>query len=148
MGRLDLSGMTGALAREWYGWLRAQRSGCCSLRFASTDGRVYFVCMGWHYVGDGRGDDGDGYAVCWKIGRQSPSCAMWCDFDLDFEMPYDPVTGDVDDTVEEVVCRRIGRGPSSRWSVPEGCRGWDALAARMRKAARRVFRDWERNGGD
>jgi len=77
---------------------------------------------------------------------------MQCDLDVDFEMPYvteqmakdDPglCEGGVDDTIEEVECEKIVNRKSWRWSSPIGYRGWDRLAARMRKVARRVYRDW------
>ena len=59
--------------------------------------------------------------------------------------------GDVDDTLEEVECKKVVHKPYKcwsrtwhpwRWSVPAGYRDWNALAARIRKTARRVYRDW------
>ena len=145
MRTCDLMTLTGKVVREWYAWLRKGGCGCCSIHFASTDTHRYCVCMGWHDYGEepdgGRGFP-DGHRVAWKIGRQTHGNAMQCDLDADFEMPYvtegmakaDPglCEGDVDDTLEEVEC--LARP-----------RDWDALAARMRKTARRVYNDWKDN---
>lgn len=104
------------------------------------------------------------WKIAWKIGRQTHCNAMQCDFDVDFEMPYvteemakaDPklCEGDVDDTCEVVECVKIIHKPFKycgktwrpwRWSVPKGYRDWNALAAHIRKTARRVWRDWKDN---
>ena len=57
---------------------------------------------------------------------------MQCDFDTDFEMPYDEETGDVDDTLRLV-------------EFPETAtmKEWNAIASEMRKTARRVWKDWK-----
>lgn len=130
-----LEEVSGSLMREWHAWLRENGCGCCSLQFADTDMYRYFVCMGWHDMGEG------GWSICWKIGRQTRNSAMQCDLDLDFEMPFvtegmakadgSLVEGDVDDTLEVV-------------GNPVDSRGWDALAADMRKEARRVFGKWSK----
>lgn len=152
-----LSELTGKTVRGWYEWLRERDAGCRSVCFASTDKYRYFVCMGWHDYGEGPDKERgftDGFRVAWKIGRQTHNNIVQCDLDVDFEMPYDTETGDVDNTLEEVTCGKIVHKPYKcwgktwhlwRWSVPIGYRDWNALAARMRKVARRVWRDWKDN---
>ena len=162
----DLMKLTGRLVKEWYNWLRAEGDGCCSICFDSTGKYDYVVCMGWHHCDDGPVVDEKGnqvyeglvpkyravWKIAWKIGRQTRNSIMQCDFDVDFEMPYDNETGDVDDTLEVVKCEKIVHKPYKRWgktwhpwrwSVPAGYRDWNALAARMRRQARRVFKDWK-----
>lgn len=165
----DLKNLTGKMVKAWYTWLRAAEQGCCSLWFASTDKYRYCVCMGWHHYDDEMVLDGHGnpvttkwgvkyrpvWKVAWKIGRQTHNNIMQCDLDVDFEMPYvteamakaDPklCDGGVDDTLEVVECTKIVHPKTSRWSKPDGYRSWNALAAYMRKTARRVWRDWKDN---
>lgn len=161
MRELYLNDLTGKMVKEWYEWLLKEGMGCCSRPFAITDKYRYCVCMGWHNYGDvkpwsDKDEYGaDGFRVAWKIGRQTLNNIMQCDLDVDFEMPYvtkamakaDPelCEGDVDDTLEEVECEKIVHPKSWRWSSPKGYRDWDALAARMRKVARRVWRNWKDN---
>ena len=163
----DLNKLTGKMVKEWYEWLRSEEMGCCSIWFESTNKYRYVVCMGWHHYDDEPVLDENskhvrenGFAkfnpvwkVAWKIGRQTHNNIMQCDFDIDFEMPY--VTeamaksdrslceGDVDDTLEVVDCDKIINVKTCRWSTPKGYRDWNAIAANMRKTARRVFRDWK-----
>lgn len=162
----DLMKLTGRLVKEWYNWLRAEGDGCCSVCFDSTGKYDYAVCMGWHHCDDDPVVDEKGnqvyeglvpkyravWKIAWKIGRQTRNSIMQCDFDVDFEMPYDNETGDVDDTLETIECEKIVHKPYKcwgktwhpwRWSVPAGYRDWNALAARMRRQARRVFKDWK-----
>ena len=122
----SLRDVTGKFIKESVEWLEKEQMGCCSVCFATDDTYNYAVCIGWH-------DSGDGWVVAWKIGRQTTNNVMQCDLDVDFEMPYNPKTGDVDDTLEtiEVVDGR-----------PVGYRSWADLAAHMRKVARRVWREW------
>lgn len=159
MRYMELNKLTGKMIKEWYAWLRKNEMGCCSIWFASTDKYRYCVCMGWHDYGEGPDEErgfADGFRVAWKIGRQTHNNIMQCDLDVDFEMPYvtgkmakdDPELreGDVDDTLEEVEARRTERkGVMVFWHAPKGYRSWNALAATMRKVARRVYRDWRDN---
>lgn len=152
MQYMELNKLTGKMTKGWYEWLRKEDMGCCSIWFASTDKYRYCVCVGWHNLGDGPKEKNyDHWAVAWKIGRQTHDNIMQCDFDVDFEMPY--VTeamakanpklceGNVDDTCEEVFADNRP-GIIGGWTSPKGYRSWDALASRMRKVARRVYRDW------
>lgn len=129
--RKTIDRVTGAFARGWYEALteRPDEGGCCHLEYASDDRYRYSVCMGWADAYDT--PDGPRWAVAWKIGRQTHNNIMQCDIDVDFEMPYDEDTGEVDDT----------------WRLVDQYRSWAALAREMREEARRVFRTWKRKGG-
>jgi len=107
------------------------------------------------------GEETNGWRICCKIGRQTHNSIMQCDYDVDFEMPYvteamakaDPTLceGGVDDTNEVVVLKwgkvltkgRNGYIDSLKLGAPVGYRDWNALAAYMRRTARRVWRDWK-----
>ena len=109
------------------------------------------------------GEEKGGWRICWKIGRQTHNSITQCDYDIDFEMPYvtakmaeaDPglVEGDVDDTNEDIVLKwgkvlakdRNGCVKLMRLGAPVGYRSWNDLAGRVRKTARRVWRDWKDN---
>ena len=124
----DLRDVTGKFARESVEWLREDQSnGCCSICFATDDRYNYAVCIGWHYTGSD-------WVVAWKVGRQTTNSVMQSDLEVDFEMPYDPETGDVDDTLETI---EVTGGK------PVGYRSWADLAAYMRKVAQRVWFDWK-----
>ena len=127
-----LKDVTGKFARSSVKWLHARQMGCCSICFATDDRYNYSVCIGWH-------DGGHGWEVAWKIGRQALNNVMQCDFDVDFEMPYSDESGDVDDTLETIEV--VG-------GKPVGYRSWAELASRMRREARRVWRDWNEVSND
>lgn len=118
-----LKGLNAGMIRGWYDWLKKNGDGCCSLAYAQDGDMVYYVCMGWIDCGG----EGDGYKIAWKIGRQTVRNAMQCDFPIDFEMPYDAETGEVDDTLNVF--------EDEPWA-------WGAIAADMRNEARRVAHDW------
>lgn len=129
MNERKLNKVTGEEVREWYGWLAEEGEGCCNITFANNAKYVYSVCMGWH-------DTGDGWRIAWKIGRQTPNNCMQTDLDIDFEMPYDSETGEVDDTLELVK-------PGEEWTDDE----WEALAEGMRSTAIRIWNDWKDEDG-
>lgn len=76
--------------------------------------------MGWH-------DDGEDGEIAWKIGQQSFNNAMQTDLDIDFDMPYDPETGDVYDTLSYL------DGADSRNF------DWNRLADEMNRTAQEVY---------
>ena len=120
----NLKEITGKFVKEQYEWLKEQEAGCCSLCYNSDASNNYAVCVGWH-------DVGDGWAIAWKIGRQSRRNVMQCDFDVDFEMPYSEESGDVDDTTQVI-----------EFPGTATMKEWNAIASEMRKEARRVWKDW------
>lgn len=129
-----LKEVTGGWLRDSCAWLVKEQMGCCSICFASDSKYNYVVCVGWHDLGDGPKEDNyHHWVVAWKIGRQTLDNVMQCDFDVDFDLPYNGETGDVDDTLEEIEVD--GR-------KPVGYKSWSALASHIRKEARRVWRDW------
>lgn len=131
----ELKEVTGSWLRDSFAWLNAEQMGCCSICFASDSKYDYSVCIGWHDLGDGPKEDGyHHWVIAWKIGRQTLNNAMQCDFDVDFEMPYNEETGDVDDTVEKIEVD--GRKPA-------GYKSWGALASHIRKEAQRIWYDWK-----
>ena len=132
----SLKDVTGKFVKESVKWLKREQCGCCSLCFATDDTYNYAVCIGWHDLGDGPKEKNyHHWAVAWKIGRQTTNNVMQSDLDVDFEMPYNPETGDVDDTLETIEVTAGGK--------PVGYRSWADLAAYMRKVARRVWFDWK-----
>ena len=117
---MRLNELKGKMVRDWYSWLKKNDCGCCHLEYAdSDDGNVYSVCMGWKNYDDG-------WKIAWKIGRQKYNNIMQSDLDLDFEMPYNEETGDVDDT-EEIV---------------DSDTDWNSLAKTMKRTAMRVWKDY------
>lgn len=170
MRTCSLKNVTGRELKKWWKWLVREQAGCCSVHFASTGKYRYCVCMGWHHYDDEPVVNEKGnqvyeglvpkykaiWKVAWKIGRQTLNNIMQCDLDVDFEMPFvteamakaDPelCAGDVDDTLEVVECDQVRRGCFGyRLGSPKGYRDWNALAAYVRKTARRVFKDWKDN---
>lgn len=133
----NLRDVTGRFAEDSVKWLEKEQMGCCSVCFATDDKYNYAVCIGWHRCDDERKPDGtygEVWKIAWKVGRQTTNNVLQCDFDVDFEMPYDPETGDVDDTLDTI---EVTDG------LPAGYRSWAALAAHMREEARRVWNDWK-----
>lgn len=130
-GKLDE--ITGDAVRKAHATLWTEGNGCWAVCFATDSKYNYAVCIGWHDTGSSPARRG-GWKIAWKIGRQTTNNVMQCDFDVDFDLPYDPKTGDVDDTLETIEVMG-GR--------PVGHRSWAALATRMRKTARRVWKDWK-----
>lgn len=128
-GKLDE--ITGDAVRKAHATLWAEGDGCWAVCFATDSKYNYAVCIGWH-------DTGDGWMVAWKIGRQTTNNVMQCDFDVDFEMPYDPETGDVDDTLDVIDPENGGFNAET----------WDSYAKRIREEASRVWERWKEVGDE
>lgn len=145
-----LSEVTGRWLKESYKWLIANDCGCCHVEIAESGTHRVSVCVGW------TADESKvwKYSVAWKIGWQTFNNAMQCDFDLDFDMPWNTkeycdrknaelkakgeyseythyVEGEVYNT-EEVIELKPGG------TTPVGYRDWNALASHIRKTAREV----------
>lgn len=147
--RLDLSAVTGKTVRDWFAQLNELDGGCVSVWYGDGEGDDgtfrFFVCMGWHKCRDGK------FRVAWKIGRQSENAGMQSDLDVDFSGFANHDSGEVYDFVETLESRRMERRACWVWRVPVGhseeCgeahySSWDALAARIRREARTVYRRW------
>ena len=117
-----LEKLTPDFVRGWFESLMEAQEGCCHLEYAADEKYAYSVCMGWT---QGFADKQGQFDVAWKIGRQTHNNIMQCDLDIDFEMPWDEKTGDVDNTLTRVC----------------GSSNWEHEAFEMREEARRI---WER----
>ena len=132
-----IAGCTGKWLKDCVDWL-VKTNGCCYLKFGTDAKNDYCVCVGWHDCGakGEKGPEDDGYRIAWKIGRQSVRNVMQCDLDIDFEMPYNPETGDVDDTLHVLD------------PLPKTKRDWEREATLARKEARRIWREWTENNNE
>ncbi len=122
--------VTGEWVKSSVEWLVDMQCGCCYFKvWEDDDGREYDVCIGWLEGCDPDDPDvihGEGdpdWGVSWKIAFQDPDNAMQCDFGVDWNMPYDPDTGEVYDT-----CNRIYSGMKTK-------KEWNQLASWMNKEA-------------
>ena len=88
-------GIDGKTLKSWVNWLKKENEGCCHKKVGETNNHEIDIVVGWHK------NDNDEWAIHWKIGQQSFNNCMQCDLDIDFDMPYDPETGDVVDTLTE-----------------------------------------------
>lgn len=126
----DVKKITLAQLREDIAWLDENKCGCCYHEVACTDkGTVLCIVVGWEDgfeeapAGTPRADGT--WRICAKLAYQHANNVMQCDYDVDWLMPYDPKTGDVDDTSTEV--------DGSRHDVK-----W------LNEEARRVWKDWRK----
>jgi len=122
-----ISEVTGKTVKGWYEWLWKHGMGCSSLCFGADAKYNYAVVAGWHKADEG-------WALAWKIGRQTVNNCMQCEFDVDFEMPYSEESGEVDDTLTYVET-----ADPSLMSMKE----WNSIASEMRREARRVWKAWK-----
>ena len=143
-----LSKITGKWLKKSFKWLVDENCGCCSVNFAESGTHCISVCVGWMDNGTENG------CIAWKIGWQTFNNIMQADLDIDFDMPWNTeaycekmnaqlkargelskhnryVVGDVYNT-EETIELKPGR------TTPIGYRDWNALAAFIRKTARKV----------
>ena len=100
--KIDLEFLTSSIK-----WLNEQKCGCCYKKVAETDGGTgLFIVLGWsdgYDTAPAGTPNADGtWRINSKIAYQHSNNAMQCDFDVDWNMPYNPKTGDVDDTSTEV----------------------------------------------
>ena len=145
----ELKRVTGKWLKGCYKWLVKEGCGCCHIPFGESGTHQVCVCVGW------TADGPEEYKVAWKIGWQTFNNVMQTDLDLDFDMPWNTreycdkrnaelkakgeyskynrcVEGDVYDT-QEILELKEGR------TTPQGYRDWNALAAFVRKTARKVL---------
>jgi hypothetical protein len=122
--------ITGKQLRHWAEWLKKEDCGCCHFKLLTDDNNnSWFILMGWSDGFDesdnGRWQDGS-WKICTKIGYQSSNSIMQTDLNIDFLMPYDKETGEVDDT---------------EWTLVDEP-NWDKLADELNKEAERVINQW------
>lgn len=155
MKTCDLKEVTGRWLKGCYKWLVKQDCGCCHVVIGTTAKHNVCVCVGFTDDGTGSQAEGPHYTVAWKIGWQTFDNCMQTDLDIDFDMPANTkaycdkmnaqlkakgelnkynryVEGDVYDT-EETIELKEGK------TTPRGYRDWNALAATVRKTARKVL---------
>lgn len=150
-------------------WDNKKLGGCYHIPFANSGHHEVCVCVGWTGidVDDGPGETVTagkckiqtfkGHTedrVAWKIGWQTFNNYMQTDLDIDFDMPWNTkeycdkmnaklteeerkrgvryCEGDVYNT-EETIELKPGK------TTPAGYRDWNALAAFIRKTARKVL---------
>lgn len=118
---MKLRRINGKTLKDFVEWLKRENCGCCHFRICDTEEKEMDIVVGWHDYGSG-----EGWKICWKIGMQSFDNAMQSDMDIDFDMPYDRITGDVYDTLEEVCARTV--------------RQFRYLAAEINRVARSVVK--------
>lgn len=109
-------------------WLNAEKAGCCHHVVAYTDaGTVLAIVIGWSdgfEAAPAGTPNADGtWRVCAKIAYQHSNNAMQCDFDIDWYMPYNLDTGEVDDTSTEITATQA----NVDW---------------LNDTAKRVWKDW------
>lgn len=72
-----------------------------------SDGKDYdwAIVLGWTYDGDDFTEEDekeksfdDGYRLCAKIGFQPSNSIMQCDFDMDWLLPFDKKSGEVEES--------------------------------------------------
>lgn len=127
---LNMKKITGKQLRHWAEWLKKEDCGCCHFKLLTDDNNdSWFILMGWSDGFDesdnGRWQDGS-WKICTKIGYQSSNSIMQTDLNIDFLMPYDKETGDVDDT---------------EWTLADEP-NWDKLADELNNEAERVINQW------
>jgi hypothetical protein len=138
--------VTGKWVKGCYEWLKKENQGCCHLMFDESNLHWVDVVIGWHQYDDD-------WRIAWKIGHESFNNHMHTDFDIDLELPWnteaycekmnkiDPpkhkyegyFVGQCYDTIE-IIELKDGA------TIPDGYRDWNALAANIRKIARKVAR--------
>ena len=117
--------------REAVGALMDRKGGCFHYTIWDDGENDWAIVIG--FLEDGCNDpgffsDGNGCGLHYKIAYQSKNSATQCDFDVDWTMPFDEETGDVDDTCTQV------------WK-PDTSKGWRILADEINDAANRVVND-------
>lgn len=82
-----------------------EQGGCYHWKVCSQGDQDIAVVLGWTQFPDE--DDSckdkyydDGFRLAVKIGYQPSDSIMQCDYDVDFNLPYNPDTGDVCDDCE------------------------------------------------
>ena len=88
--------VTGKMLLEWAEWLKEKGMGCCHLQVAETDQSVVAICAGFRDYGNNE------WHICAMVAFQAKNNACQCDYDIDWEMPWNVETKDVWDTETEI----------------------------------------------
>lgn len=112
-------------------WLWDNKCGCCHWHLLTDDkGRRWSIVLGWTEGYDNSENDtfyvDEDMAIAYKIGYEERNNAMQTDMDLDFLMPYNEETGEVDDT-----CSAVYRNEN-----------YEQLAEQLLEAFKRVTDTW------
>ena len=122
--------ITGNTLKCWAESLMASGEGCCHLYLATdSEDNDWYILMGF-------ADGYDTSTSCpWQIGTwalntmigyQSSDSVMQCDLTVDFTQPYDPVAGEVFDTLS---------------SLPDSP-DWEGLAKELNESAQRILTEY------
>lgn len=124
--------MNGQTMKKVYEQLKEEGCGCWHTAIVRVRRHWLCIVMGWH--------DGDRPEIACKIGALHEKSALYCDFDMDFPMPWatdDMVAavraqeGDVYDTLETL--------DADEWLDED----WDNLYQRMNATAWRAAKWWQ-----
>jgi hypothetical protein len=126
-----LKKITGNVLKRWAEYLKENAEGCCSWYLATdTEGNDWYILMGFADGYDDTPDAGPWQIGTWAIntmvGYQSENSALQCDLTVDFAQPYNPQTGEVDDTLSTL--------PDS----PD----WEGLARQLNESAQRILTEY------
>ena len=126
-----LKKITGSTLKSWAESLMASGDGCFR-HYLATDNEdnAWYILMGF---ADGYDDITSQspwqigtWAINTMVGYQSSDSAMQCDLTIDFVQPYDPVTGDVYDTLS---------------SLPDSP-DWEGLARELNETAEKILTEY------
>lgn len=126
-----LKKITGDTLKSWAESLMAGGDGCFRHYLATdSEGNAWYILMGF---ADGYDDITSQspwqigtWAINTMIGYQSSDSVMQCDLTIDFACPYNPVTGEVADTLSTL--------PDS----PD----WEGLAKELNESAEKILTEY------
>lgn len=92
-----------------------QSGGCCYWHLGRFDNKNWVICIGWQDGFEPSDDPNDSFAshdankmgldahLCIKLAYQPANMVtLQCDYDMDWLMPFDETTGEVNDTEEMI----------------------------------------------
>lgn len=115
-----------------------EQGGCYHWKVCSQGDKDIAVVLGWTQFPDEADDCKDKYydddfRLAVKVGYQPSNSMMQCDYDIDFNLPYNPDTGDVYDDCEYCIYETTDFG---------------ALAKDINYMASYVIEHWKELGHD
>lgn len=113
-----------------------EQGGCCHWKVATKDKMNICIVLGWTQFSDEDDDCKDKYyydefRLAVKVGYQPSNSMMQCDYEIDFNLPYNPDTGDVYDDCEYCIYKTTN---------------FEALAKDINYMARYVVEHWKELG--